>query len=67
MSPPASRIALDPHEPAHVAEAVGELGLGHVVVTSVDRDDLDDGGAGHFAAVITRDPRRARPARPSRC
>ena len=45
--------ALNPHEPANIAEAVGKLGLGHVVVTSVDRDDLDDGGAGHFAEVIT--------------
>jgi len=44
--------ALDPDEPAHVAEAVGALGLNHVVITSVDRDDLDDGGAAHFAAVI---------------
>src|SRR5258708_8617312 len=44
--------ALDPHEPANIAEAVGKLGLDHVVVTSVDRDDLSDGGAGHFAAVI---------------
>ena len=44
--------ALNPHEPANIAEAVGKLGLGHVVVTSVDRDDLLDGGAGHFAAVI---------------
>ena len=44
--------ALNPHEPANIAEAVGKLALGHVVVTSVDRDDLDDGGAGHFAAVI---------------
>ena len=43
---------LDPREPQHVAEAVGKLGLAHVVVTSVDRDDLDDGGATHFAAVI---------------
>ncbi|HLI98278.1 MAG TPA: lipoyl synthase, partial [Bradyrhizobium sp.] len=43
--------ALNPHEPANVAEAVGKLGLDHVVVTSVDRDDLDDGGAGHFALV----------------
>ncbi len=43
---------LDPHEPDHVAEAVGEMSLAHVVVTSVDRDDLDDGGAGHFARVI---------------
>ncbi|HXI87167.1 MAG TPA: lipoyl synthase [Parvularculaceae bacterium] len=44
--------ALDPEEPAHVAEAVAEMGLSHVVVTSVDRDDLDDGGARHFAAVV---------------
>ena len=44
--------ALDPAEPAHVAEATFKLGLAHVVITSVDRDDLDDGGAEHFAAVI---------------
>jgi lipoyl synthase len=44
--------AVNPHEPAHVAEAVAKLALAHVVVTSVDRDDLDDGGAAHFAAVI---------------
>ena len=44
--------ALDPHEPAHVAEAVATLGLRHVVVTSVDRDDLADGGAGQFARTI---------------
>ena len=44
--------ALDPGEPARVAAATAKLGLAHVVVTSVDRDDLDDGGAGHFAAVI---------------
>jgi lipoic acid synthetase len=43
---------LDAAEPAHVAEATSKLGLAHVVVTSVDRDDLEDGGAGHFAAVI---------------
>ena len=43
---------LDPDEPARVAQATAKLGLRHVVVTSVDRDDLDDGGAGHFAAVI---------------
>jgi lipoic acid synthetase len=43
---------LDPDEPMHVAEATAKLGLAHVVVTSVDRDDLDDGGAGHFAEVI---------------
>lgn len=43
---------LDPHEPERVGEAVAKLGLYHVVVTSVDRDDLDDGGAGHFARTI---------------
>ena len=43
---------IDPHEPERVGEAVGKLGLNHIVVTSVDRDDLDDGGAGHFAATI---------------
>ena len=44
--------ALDALEPDNVAIAVGEMGLNHVVVTSVDRDDLDDGGGGHFARVI---------------
>jgi lipoic acid synthetase len=44
--------ALDPLEPEHVAEATAKLGLAHIVVTSVDRDDLADGGAGHFAATI---------------
>jgi lipoyl synthase len=44
--------ALDPAEPERVAEATRKLGLAHVVVTSVDRDDLYDGGAAHFAAVI---------------
>ena len=44
--------ALDGGEPARVADAVAKLGLRHVVVTSVDRDDLADGGAAHFAAVI---------------
>jgi lipoic acid synthetase len=44
--------ALDPFEPTNVARAVRTLGLEHVVVTSVDRDDLADGGAAHFAAVI---------------
>jgi lipoic acid synthetase len=43
---------LDAAEPERVGEAVGRLGLRHVVVTSVDRDDLEDGGAGHFAATI---------------
>lgn len=44
--------ALDANEPANVARAVATLGLQHVVITSVDRDDLDDGGARHFADVI---------------
>jgi lipoic acid synthetase len=44
--------ALDPFEPARVGRAIAELALTHVVVTSVDRDDLDDGGAAHFAATI---------------
>ena len=44
--------ALDADEPGRVAAAVASLGLRHVVITSVDRDDLSDGGAGHFAAVI---------------
>jgi lipoic acid synthetase len=43
---------LDAAEPAHVADATAKLGLAHIVITSVDRDDLDDGGAAHFAAVI---------------
>jgi lipoic acid synthetase len=42
-------VTLDPHEPERVAEGVLRLGLRHVVVTSVNRDDLPDGGAGHFA------------------
>ncbi|MGH7932707.1 MAG: lipoyl synthase [Candidatus Binataceae bacterium] len=42
---------LDPDEPRRIAEAVARLGLQHVVVTSVDRDDLHDGGAAHFAAT----------------
>ena len=42
-------VAVDPEEPQRVADAVARLGLRHVVVTSVDRDDLSDGGAGHFA------------------
>jgi lipoic acid synthetase len=44
--------ALDPNEPAHVGEATAKLGLAHIVVTSVDRDDLPDGGADHFAQTI---------------
>ena len=44
--------ALDANEPARVADATAKLGLTHVVITSVDRDDLADGGAEHFARVI---------------
>lgn len=44
--------ALDQDEPAKIADAVQKLGLNHVVITSVDRDDLADGGAEHFARVI---------------
>jgi lipoic acid synthetase len=53
--------ALDPTEPARVADAVAKMGLAHVVITSVDRDDLADGGAAHFAAVV-RAIRAASPA-----
>lgn len=43
---------LDPHEPERLAQAIGKLNLEHVVITSVDRDDLPDGGAEHFANCI---------------
>jgi lipoic acid synthetase len=49
---------VDATEPEHIAEAVAVMSLRHVVITSVDRDDLPDGGAGHFAAVITAIRRR---------
>ncbi len=49
---------LDPEEPERVAEAAGELKLSHAVVTSVNRDDLEDGGAAHFAATIRAIRRR---------
>jgi lipoic acid synthetase len=45
--------ALDPDEPQHIGDAVAKLGLNHVVITSVDRDDLADGGAEHFAQTIS--------------
>jgi len=45
-------LPLDPTEPGRVAEAVARMGLRHVVITSVDRDDLPDGGAQHFAEVV---------------
>jgi lipoic acid synthetase len=50
--------SLDPEEPARVAQAAAELGLSHAVVTSVNRDDLPDGGAAHFAATIREIRRR---------
>jgi lipoic acid synthetase len=53
-------MPLDPDEPRNVAEAIAELQLDYVVITSVDRDDLEDQGAGHFAACI-REVRRAAP------
>lgn len=53
-------LVLDQQEPAHVAEAISRLGLKHVVITSVDRDDLPDGGAAHFAKTI-RQVRQACP------
>ncbi len=53
--------SVDGEEPVHLAEAVAELELRHVVITSVDRDDLEDGGAGQFVACIeavrTRSPK----------
>jgi len=49
---------LDPDEPANVASAVAEIGLDYVVLTSVDRDDLDGQGAGHFAETIREIKRR---------
>lgn len=51
--------ALDPDEPRHLAEAMRELALDYVVVTSVNRDDLPDGGAGHFAEAIRAMKREA--------
>jgi lipoyl synthase len=45
---------VDPHEPEHLAEALRELGLRHIVITSVDRDDLPDGGAFQFVRCIQR-------------
>jgi lipoic acid synthetase len=49
---------LDPDEPANVADAVAEIGLEYVVLTSVDRDDLADGGSAHFAETIREIKRR---------
>ena len=47
-------MPLDPMEPVNIGGAAAKLGLEHIVITSVDRDDLDDGGAAHFAEVIAR-------------
>ena len=47
-------IALDPHEPEHVAQALAEMNLAYVVLTMVDRDDLEDGGAAHVARTVQR-------------
>ncbi len=51
--------ALNPHEPENLAQAISELKLHHVVITSVDRDDLEDGGAEHFAECIRAIRKRA--------
>jgi lipoyl synthase len=58
---------LDAGEPARVAEAAQRMELTHVVVTTVTRDDLDDGGASHFVAVIEALRRGRCLRRPSRC
>lgn len=50
--PGAAGMGIDPEEPANVARMAASLGLRHVVVTSVNRDDLDDGGSRHFAATV---------------
>lgn len=50
---------LDPHEPEHTAEAISRWGLGYIVLTSVDRDDLVDGGAHHFAETIRKIKQKA--------
>lgn len=50
---------LDPHEPENTAEALSRWGLGYVVLTSVDRDDLADGGARHFASTIMKIKQKA--------
>ncbi|CAE6422952.1 unnamed protein product [Rhizoctonia solani] len=50
---------LDPHEPENTAEAISRWGLGYIVLTSVDRDDLADGGAAHFASTIAKIKQKA--------
>ncbi|KAI7852056.1 hypothetical protein BDC45DRAFT_466430 [Circinella umbellata] len=51
--------ALDPHEPEHTSEAISRWGLDYVVLTSVDRDDLTDGGSSHFAETIRKIKQKA--------
>ena len=50
---------VDPHEPEHTAEALSRWGLGYVVLTSVDRDDMPDGGSAHFAETIIKIKQKA--------
>ncbi len=50
---------LDENEPSHMAEAIADMGLRYVVITSVDRDDLRDGGAGHFVSCIDETRKRS--------
>lgn len=52
--PPQAPPPLDPNEPANVAKAIAAWGLDYVVLTSVDRDDIPDGGASHIAETIRR-------------
>ncbi|MFL6417552.1 MAG: lipoyl synthase, partial [Bryobacteraceae bacterium] len=59
-SPSKREFQLDPNEPAHVAEMAGKMNLRYVVITSVNRDDLADGGSEHFAETV-RQVRRALP------
>jgi len=60
-SPEKQEMPLDPHEPAHVAEMAAQMKLRYVVITSVNRDDLPDGGSTHFAETVRR-VREALPA-----
>ena len=60
LNPRRHDTLLDPAEPANVARMAAEMGLGYVVITSVNRDDLEDGGSRHFAETV-REVRRALP------
>src|SRR5258708_36919353 len=59
-SPQKKEFTLDPNEPANVAQMAARMGLRHVVITSVNRDDLGDGGSHHFADTV-RETRKALP------